>query len=63
MSGQDEKNYNLITDHLNDKFTKLFEWREYTNGRNSLFLKRDSFYVYDYNGWKFKRNEMDVIYG
>jgi hypothetical protein len=50
MAGQDEKNYNLITDHLNDKYyVKAIRMRESTNGGNPLFLKRDSFYVYDYN--------------
>ena len=60
MAGQDEKNYNLITDHLNDKYyVKATRMREYTNGRNPLFLKRDSFYVYDYNIESLRGMKMD----
>ena len=60
MAGQDEKNYNLITDHLNDKYyIKATRINEYTNGRNPLFLKRDSFYVYDYNIESLRGMKMD----
>jgi len=60
MAGQDEKNYNLITDHLNDKYyVKATRINEYTNGRNPLFLERDSFYVYDYNIESLRGMKMD----
>ena len=60
MAGQDEKNYNLITDHLNDKYyVKALRMREDTNLRNPLFLKRDSFYVYDYNIESLRGMKMD----
>ena len=32
---------------------------EYTNGRNPLFLKRDSVYVYDYNIESLRGMKMD----
>ena len=60
MAGQDEKNYNLITNHLNDKYyIKATRMNEYTNGRNPLFLKQDSFYVYDYNIESLRGMKMD----
>tara|TARA_B110000444_G_scaffold208862_1_gene203434 strand:+ start:359 stop:1084 length:726 start_codon:yes stop_codon:yes gene_type:complete len=60
MAGQDEKNYNQITDYINNNyFVKASRIYEYTNGKNTLFLKRDSIYIYEYESVDLRKMKKD----
>jgi len=60
MANQDEKNYNIISEHINKAITvRTSDLREYYFEDNTIFLKRDSVYDFIYKAKDFKKIRSD----